>query len=208
MSTISADCPHCHKRNVSFKSKGSHCTAKDNQLYMVLFVCGNCEEGIVAQVKTAKGDPCKYTAELASQHGYGVFETYPKPKKLESPQYIPDNIKNFFMQALKNLRGENWDASGMMSRKVLDVATKKMDENLTGNLYSRIEQLESNHLITPAMKEWAHSIRLDGNEAAHDEEPMSPETAQNLLSFTEIFLMYAFTLPGMLHSRQIQKEQD
>ena len=147
MPTISADCPHCHKRNVSFKSVCSHRTVKNNQLYIMLFTCGNCEEGIVAQIRTGKGDPNGYSAELTIAAGYDVQKTYPKPKKLESPQYIPDNIKNFFMQASRNLRSENWDASGMMSRKVLDVATKKMDISIGISLLQLfLSQLRMNRL--------------------------------------------------------------
>lgn len=55
------------------------------------------------------------------------------------------------------------------------------------------------------MQEWAHAIRLDGNEAAHEEEPFDKETCEALKSFTELFLMYAFTLPGMLAERSAKK---
>jgi hypothetical protein len=44
------------------------------------------------------------------------------------------------------------------------------------------------------MKEWAHQIRLDANDATHDPE----EFSKKLQVFTEMFLTYAFTLPAML----------
>jgi len=92
----------------------------------------------------------------------------------------------------------------MMFRKVIDVATKELGAT-KGKLQPRIDELAAKHAITPAMQEWAHAIRLDGNEAAHEEEPFDKETCEALKSFTELFLMYAFTLPGMLKERSAAK---
>jgi hypothetical protein len=48
------------------------------------------------------------------------------------------------------------------------------------------------------MKQWAHQVRLDANEAAHEPEDFSQKDAKKLHSFTEMFLTYAFTLPQIL----------
>ena len=46
------------------------------------------------------------------------------------------------------------------------------------------------------MKEWADQIISDGNEAAHGEdETFTREDAEQIKEFTELFLIYAFTLP-------------
>jgi hypothetical protein len=37
---------------------------------------------------------------------------------------------------------------------------------------------------------------FSGNDAAHDEEPFSTEDAEQLASFTELFLMYVFQVAG------------
>ena len=66
-------------------------------------------------------------------------------------------------------------------------------------LFKRINTLEERRLITPAMKEWAHKIRLDGNEATHEEdEDFSSEQAKLMKEFTELFLIYSFTLPARI----------
>ena len=56
------------------------------------------------------------------------------------------------------------------------------------------------------MKDWAHAVRLDGNDAVHEEQPFGEDDAKQLASFTEIFLLYAFTLPGMLEVRKNKAE--
>ncbi len=89
-----------------------------------------------------------------------------------------------------------------MFRKSLDVALKRIHPEGKGMLQKRIDALPQELGITPAMKEWAHEIRDLGNDAAHEEEPFSEAEARSLHAFTEMFLTYAFTLPGMLKERK------
>ena len=58
------------------------------------------------------------------------------------------------------------------------------------------------------MKKWAHEIRHLRNDATHEEDPFTDDEAQALQSFTELFLTYAFTLPGMLVARHPPKEEE
>lgn len=57
-------------------------------------------------------------------------------------------------------------------------------------------------MLTPDLQEWAHQVRLGGNDAAHDEEPFTKEEAEELLDFTELYLTYVYTLPGRLAERK------
>ncbi|MBU4010519.1 MAG: DUF4145 domain-containing protein, partial [Proteobacteria bacterium] len=131
-----------------------------------------------------------------------IMEEYPKPITLETPQYLPTNIESFFIQAAESLNNKNFDASSMMSRKVLEVAVKSLNPSESGNLYSRIEQLHSQGKITDDLKDWAHIIRDDGNEAAHEAEPVNLAFADELLSFTKLFLLYTFTMPEMVKNKK------
>jgi len=106
------------------------------------------------------------------------------------------------MQAVDCLQRKNFDASGMMFRKTLDIATKSLGANPSKKLKSRIDELKNNQKITFDMAEWAHQIRIDGNDAAHEDELFTQEAAEALKDFTELLLMYTFTLPGMLAERK------
>ena len=62
----------------------------------------------------------------------------------------------------------------MMFRKVLDRATRELfpqGAKVSPNLSKRIEELAKQNRITEAVRDWADVIRLDGNEAVHDEDP-------------------------------------
>ena len=66
----------------------------------------------------------------------------------------------------------------------------------------RIDALATKGVITQDLREWAHQIRLDGNDAVHDEDPFKKEEAEELLDFTELFLTYVYTLPGRLAAKK------
>ncbi len=56
------------------------------------------------------------------------------------------------------------------------------------------------------MREWAHEVRLIGNESVHDDAPISAEDASDIAHFAELFLTYTFSLPGRLAERRARKK--
>ena len=90
----------------------------------------------------------------------------------------------------------------MMSRKVLEASVKVLNPDSKGVLYKRIEKLYELGKITDDLKKWAHIIRDDGNEATHEDEPTTVGFATELFAFSELFLMYTFTMPGMVEERR------
>ncbi|SNC62822.1 protein of unknown function [Marinobacter sp. es.048] len=205
MGTIIRNCPHCHAANVSFASFADFLKPSDQsqKVFLTAFSCGNCHSGYFAEFYFTAGKPLHGTAgNLEKVTGLDMIDEYPKPQSIEAPQYLPENIQAFFVQAAHTLNSGNLDASAMMSRKTLEVAVKKLHPEGTGNLFKRIEKLYDLGIITNELKNWAHVIRDDGNEAAHEELPVTPEFADELLSFSELFLMYTFTMPGMVEAKK------
>lgn len=154
------------------------------------------------EVNSSMGrNPDDMLGDLRDTPGIELIDVQPHPAMPNIPEHVPENIGKFYWQAARNAQQRHYDAAGMMCRKVLESTTRDLGEN-TGNLYQRIEALAASHVITDAMRDWAHAIRIDGNEAAHEDEPMDEATALDMLNFTELMLMYAYTLPGMLTMRQ------
>ena len=98
---------------------------------------------------------------------------------------------------MENLSG-NYDAAGSMFRKALDTGLKSKFPAIQGNLKVRINEAAKGGGLTPELAEWAHQIRLGGNDAAHEEEPFSKHDAKDLGTFTYLVFQYLFMLPGML----------
>jgi len=98
-----------------------------------------------------------------------------------------------------------------MSRKVVDVSTQQLLGEKSKDyrdIRGRIDALAADNKLTPDLKDWAHQVRLGGNDAAHDLDPFTPEEADELLNFAELYLTYVYTLPGRLKERRERAEKD
>ena len=200
MATLVLTCPHCERDDVNFRSSHSHKQAKNR--FLTLFTCASCHAGVVAEINAADS-PHAYHGNLADSSNFELISTYPTPKPVEVPRHLPDNLRAFYLQAAELIRLRLYDAAAMMCRKILEMATRLLDPQIAGRLSPRIEKLEQAHLITTEMKEWAQSVSLDSDSKAQEDEAIDEASARQLLSFTELFLMHTFTLPGMLKERQL-----
>ncbi|VTQ77931.1 Uncharacterised protein [Bordetella bronchiseptica] len=90
-----------------------------------------------------------------------------------------------------------------MFRRSLEIALKQFSPDIEAwKLEKRIDKLASLHLITQDMKDWAHEIRLVGNEALHEEDVPSKKEAEDLMMFSEMLLTYLYTLPAKVRARR------
>ena len=203
------DCPHCLSAsagfNVAFQWPVRHI---GNESYL-LAVCGVCNNGIVVRARDTSGnsfpDAIRSSFNFPNYH-LVVVKTWPS-SQVYYPEDMPSSVGTFYKQGVENLRGERWDAAGAMFRKTLDVSTKIMSPDLKSiTLFKRIEKLVSGGFLTEAMGAWSHEIRLDGNDAVHDEEPETKGDAVSLQKFTEAFLTYAFSLPSMVARNRAKRE--
>lgn len=200
---LGAECPHC-RHQVAAEFMAEWITPIDGiNMWTVAFKCVRCQFGIfaVAQPHHGRLRPSEGNGDIGITPAFRVMETYPMASK-PPPPFLPDNIVKYYSQAVEAEIREMWDACGGMCRKVIDAATVDMGANKSKKLQQRIDELTDRHLLTSQLKEWADAIRLDGNDAAHDPDPFSPEEAHQIRSFTELFLMYVYTLPGMLNERK------
>ncbi|CQJ65676.1 Uncharacterised protein [Yersinia enterocolitica] len=92
----------------------------------------------------------------------------------------------------------------MLCRKVIDIATREIlgEESNKEQLSQRISMLHGKGKITEQMKDWAHIVRIDSNGAVHSDEIFTKDEAEEMIGFTEVFLIYSFTLPEMVNAKQ------
>lgn len=200
MVNVSLNCPYCGTTRVAFRGdKPLLCDAQSSE-YIMLLQCSYCHNGVVAKYRGSGIMSWITTGGLSNSPS--LLEVWPKMESLTAPKHLPENIHSFYTQGIDSLRRQNYDAAGTMFRKSLDVALKRIYPEAKGTLQKRIDALPQEIGITPAMKEWAHEIRDLGNDAAHEDEPFTEVEAKALQAFIEMFLTYAFTLPGMLKERK------
>lgn len=175
----------------------------------VLAVCGVCNNGVLIRSRD-KG---------SSQHGsllqhqldfpgsrFEVLQAWPEYHS-RAPENAPSNVASFYEQGLENIKNKRWDAAGAMFRKSLDVATKILSpEHRSATLFSRINKMVEAGTLTSAMGDWSHEVRLDGNDAVHDDEPETEADARAAHKFAEAVLTYAFTLPALVNANRAKRQ--
>jgi hypothetical protein len=157
---------------------------------------------------------------LIQQSLYGVpgeFETvtnetilYPIESK-SVPENLPDVLRNAYDQAAKAFKASLFEPSVLMCRKCLEGMCSIL--NVEGrNLNAKLDNLSKQGHIDSRLSDWAHQIRLIGNEAAHDiNVPVTKLDAKDVLEFTEAILIYVFSLTkrfeAMKERRKIKEKQ-
>jgi hypothetical protein len=128
-----------------------------------------------------------------------ILEVFPKLIEQKCPPDVPPPVTSAFLSGVDNLgRKGGTNAAAIMFRRSIEIATKLLNpEAPRSDLKKRIEGLAP-AIATPAMKQWAHHVRLDANDAAHEPEEFTEADAKLLHTFAEMFLTYAFTLPAMM----------
>jgi hypothetical protein len=81
-------------------------------------------------------------------------------------------------------------------------------KNGARSLARRLADLKDSGRIDARLLNWAHGVRLVGNEAAHDvETAVSAEDARGILEFTVALLMYIFTLDAKFRSFETRRSK-
>jgi hypothetical protein len=130
----------------------------------------------------------------------GEFETvtdekilFPCPTR-ERIEGLPDPVARAYEGAVKSYGATLYEPSALMCRRCLEAVCKHFSAQ-GRDLNKRLDALAVSGTIDSRLKDWAHGVRLLGNEAAHDvDASVSKEDARDVLDFTEAMLLFVFTL--------------
>ena len=189
MAELVLDCPHCAERGgFVFGGEYEQVDKAANWSWLIwntLFVCRSCRRGVVVLLKRVKGEHTPAACEGDPRNeGFKLLEVHPKPQPVAVPEHLPERIARDYKEAADSLRRRSFTLAGMGFRKVLLRATTALAAGTEitctkrEDLKSRIDELAGKKLITPAMGEWAHLIRLNGNEANHEEDVVFEQSAR------------------------------
>lgn len=216
MAMFTFDCPHCTARKTTFDITGSveygrsHC-GMDRRSAAAF--CRRCLKsiGIIAQKNSNSFKFYVDFGELLHSNRsidgfFDIIDYWPHPDIKDAPDYVSPNVSRAFRQAEANKAQKHWDAAGTMYRKVLETATKELGSDLKkeGNLMRRIDMLEEQGRLTKDLAQWAHKVRLMGNETAHEEDEPTAQDVLDLANLTRMLLIYLFELPGRVAAMREQ----
>lgn len=203
------NCPHCKVQKASFTGWAILATESETESRAPLS-CPHCHEVVVFKVMHRAGfrdafhqyDE-KYNLN-SRDSGIYLMGHYPTGTVHSAPADVPERIGKFFIEAQENLVGGKFETCILLCGKVLDIATKGLDQ--TWSLERRLKKLATDGKITADMADWAEEIRLDRNEAAHADEDFDKDDASEIMGFTQAFLNYVYTLPALVEDRRTKRE--
>ena len=149
-------------------------------------LCGRCSSPFLVR-EALYGIPGEFETVTDTEILYPITTRFP----LEN---VPDVVKKAYDQAARSFVVALYDPCALMCRWCLEAVCQSF--GVTGsNLSKKLEALATAGYIDSRMVEWAHGVRLLGNDAAHEIEiDVSKDDARDVLDFTEALLMYVFSL--------------
>ncbi len=178
------------------------------------FVCGYCgnrvgpEHGWLARstVSPNLGQAAAwvYLCHLCNQPTY--FS--PDGKQIPAPGYgthvsaVPKDLDELYNEARAcTAAGANTGAVLLCRKILMNIAVAKgAKEGLRFIEY--VEYLSSQGFVPPDGKAWVDHIRTKGNEATHEIALMTPEDAEDLVTFVEGLLRFIYEFPARVAAKK------
>jgi hypothetical protein len=216
MSYLVRDCMRCGVKKVQMVLNGYR--ALGYYKFEMFMVCSNCNRGSI-YCGSPREDYLTSKVDLESD-GRSISKD-PEllhPSLPERNADIPERINDLFMQAAACRRYGLDEAAGAMFRKTLDVATKliyKTDSRLADKrpadaLRNRIKALGQIGVLDQEVVDISDIAIVDGNDAAHDEDPYTSTESEALEELTVDILDRVFIRPAKIarmRDRQIAAGQ-
>ena len=113
------------------------------------------------------------------------------------PDNLPPQIERIYKDDLMTVRGSARHTI-ISCRTILESACKQILEVKNKKLIAMIDTLKNDGLIPSAMADWAHTIRIIGNDAVHEDESPGIDEASEIVAFTDNLLQLLFTYPARI----------
>jgi hypothetical protein len=120
---------------------------------------------------------------------------------------LPPEIERDRLEAWSSFHARNLRAAIIMGRAAIQRAVRTLDAT-PGTLYAEIDDLVQQGKITKTLSEYAHEVRIAGNDAAHPEDlgEVTQAEAEASLAFVDEFLRAAIAMPARAEAQRQARE--
>lgn len=202
----SGECPHCRAvsyfkpvatklENPTIASSGSQCA----QAGVSACQCEACRGYVLVVARRTMPNPM-------AKAEFSLMAVYPlgTPNQVVEDG-IPASIADDFTEALRCEWIKAYRACVVMCRRAIQ--SSAIELNAKGpTLIHQIDNLFESGKITTALKDFAHEIRLTGNDGAHpDKDGLSgvkQKDADDIIEFTREYLHHVHVMPAKLKARK------
>jgi len=191
--TIVVSCDRCDAR-VAGAVEGSYEKYVDEPGFAVRLLLLRCPECASPILVSQDDEDARFHHDDDGERWGRPTRMYPESEKRQLGVSVPAQIRKAFAEARSCLDyGKAYTACAIMCRKVLEGVcdSHKAEGN---NLANRLKNLSERGELDKRLYEWITTLRIVGNEAAHDVNvTVSREDASDLLDLTEAVTEYLYT---------------
>jgi hypothetical protein len=191
-STVRAECKRCGKVVATRVSSYSR-TVEDDDPAIPKYE----EEFIFAKCSHCAGPLLlRQDDELFSQHGpLEPVLVYPEARRELDIDLLPTAVYNALTEATKCFEAGLYRAANVMCRGALECLCTHLLNQPGWRLLQSLGELHNRGIIDDRLLEWAKSLHLEGNRAAHDyEEKVTAQDAEDVLTFTQAIVDYTVVI--------------
>lgn len=187
-------CPHCAV-NSYFKPVGVPYRDPSNTTICNAAQCQTCKNFVlIVGVRQGQGE-------------YRLRYFYPLGKPNDRVDAaVPPRIAEDFKEALRCQWIDAYKATVTMCRRVIQASCLEQKADKAKRLVAQIDELAAKGTITQPLREFAHAVRLEGNDGAHPDpdglENVTAADAEDIISFTREYLHHVYVMPEMLARRR------
>lgn len=194
----SGDCPHCAVRSF-FKP-----------------ILGGFQEagtgGLSRICSPACCEACKSFVLVIGTHAtnrnnvpWQLEALYPLGKPNDSvDDAVPPSIREDFAEALRCRWIKAYKATVTMCRRAIQASVVELGAS-DKRLVEQIDELAIKGKLTASLKDYAHEVRLAGNDGAHPDKDglkgVSESDADDIIAFTKYFFESVYVTPARLAAR-------
>jgi hypothetical protein len=197
----SGTCPHCKAVSL-FVPVGGACSIAMGTTHDICNAvqCQACKKFalVVGRRMSTSGD-----------HNYGLVDFYPAGSPNDAvDSNVPSGIAEDLREALRCRWVKAYRAAVVMCRRAIQSAC--VDKEMAdAKLQNQIDEMATKGLITEPLKQWAHEVRLGGNDGAHPYKDglkdVIEQDADEIIQFTGEFLHHIYVMPAALAARQASR---
>ena len=118
---------------------------------------------------------------------------HPYGRNVES---VPKELNELYEEARRCHKENCFTASVLLCRKMLMNVAVEQGAKPNLQFIKYVNHLSNNGFIPPNGKKWVDHIRKKGNEATHEITAMTEDDSKDLISFTEMILVFLFEFPA------------
>jgi len=188
-------CPNC-KQKTSITKRSDYQWPKDSQTHYEIAECNSCDFFVLVRRRSGS-----------------IQKIYPDPLPKSIHKKTPEFLKKDLEEANLCFAVGSYRAAGVMARRALQLCYIEKGAP-DKKLQDQIDWLLNQQIITKELKEWAHEVRLTGNDAAQPpkditkDEVVTREDADDILTLLEKFVDVLYIAPALADERRQRRNNN